>query len=190
MLFLGEVSCNLIFSIIKTSFPLACRSMVIYHICCRKCGPSQAYIGKTVNTLFERFHASGSGHLHPNNVDSALLNYINKSGDPDCAFHFEDVKVLETGRYDQKIRFIESILLKYDRQKPQHLWTQYTTWNCIILVCVQPHFKPLSIFIVLLCNDKNKYWYLLEYSFTCVVSFVSVFWFFYCVLLALNTTNP
>ena len=76
----------------------------------------EAYIGKTVNTLYERFHASGSGHLHPNNVGSALLDHINKSGDPDCAFHFEDVKILETGRYDQEIRFIESILLKYDRQ--------------------------------------------------------------------------
>ena len=84
----------------KDKFPLACRSMVVYHICCRKYGHSQAYIGKTVNTLYERFHASGSGHLHPNNVDSALLNRINKSGDPDCAFHFEDVKILETGRYD------------------------------------------------------------------------------------------
>ena len=70
----------------------------------------------TVNTLYKRFHASGSGHLHPNNVDSAPLNHIKKSRDPDCAFHFEDVKILEAGRYDQEIRFIESILLKYDRQ--------------------------------------------------------------------------
>ena len=112
----------------KDKFPIACRSMVVYHIHCRKCGPSQAYIGKTVNTLYERFHASGSGHLHPHNVDSALLNHINKSTDNDCAFHFEDVKILETGRYDQEIRFMESnafhisirysqsILLKYDRQ--------------------------------------------------------------------------
>ena len=29
---------------------------------------------------------------------------------------FEDIKVLESGRYDQEIRFIESILLKYDKQ--------------------------------------------------------------------------
>ena len=100
----------------KDKFPLSCRSMVIYHICCKKCGPSEAYIGKTVNTLYERFHASGSGHLHPNNTESALLNHINRSGDPDCAFHFDDIKVLDSGRYDQEIRFIESILLKYDRQ--------------------------------------------------------------------------
>ena len=100
----------------KDKFPIACRSMVVYQIHCRKCGPSQTYIGKTVNTLYERFHASGSGHLHPHNVDSALLNHINKSTDPDCAFHFEDVKILDTGRYDQEIRFMESILLKYDRQ--------------------------------------------------------------------------
>ena len=90
--------------------------MVVYYICCKHCGPSQAYIGKTVNTVYERFHASGSGHLHPNNVDSALLQHLNESGDPECAFSFEDVKILEAGRYDQEIRFIESILLKYDRQ--------------------------------------------------------------------------
>ena len=100
----------------KDKFPIAYRSMVVYHIHCRKCGPSQAYIGKTVNTLYERFYASGSGHLHPHNVESSLLNHINKSTDPDCAFHFEDVKILESGRYDQEIRFMESILLKYDRQ--------------------------------------------------------------------------
>ena len=69
-----------------------------------------------VYLLLKSLDFSGSGHLHPNNVDSALLNHINKSGDPDCAFHFEDVKILETGRYDQEIRFIESILTKYDRQ--------------------------------------------------------------------------
>ena len=49
------------------------------------------------------------------NVESALLNHINKSTDPDCVFHLEDVKILEAGRYDQEIRFMESILLKYDR---------------------------------------------------------------------------
>ena len=96
----------------KDRFPIACRSMIVYHIHCRKCGPSQAYIGKTVNTLYERFHASGSGHLHPHNVESALLNHINKSTDPDCEFHFEDVKILETGRYDQEIRFMESIFIE------------------------------------------------------------------------------
>ena len=83
--------------------------MLVYHIHRRKCGPSQAYIGKTVNTLYERFHASGSRHLHPHNVESALLNHINKATDPDCAFHFEDVKILETGRHDQEILFMDSI---------------------------------------------------------------------------------
>ena len=90
--------------------------MVVYYISCRNCGPSQAYIGKTVNTVYERFHASGTGHLHLNNTDSALLRHMSESEDPNCSFHFEDVKILETGRYDEEIRFIESILLKYDRQ--------------------------------------------------------------------------
>ena len=100
----------------KDRFPIACKSMVVYYICCRKCGPSQAYIGKTINSVYERFYASGTGHLNPTNIGSSLLNNINESGDPDCSFHFEDIKILESGRYDQEIRFIESILLKYDKQ--------------------------------------------------------------------------
>ena len=100
----------------KDRLPASCRSMVVYCTCCKKCGPSQAYIGKTVNTLCERFHASRSGHLHPNNIESAHLNHINSCGDPDRAFHFDDVTILDSGRYDQEIKFIESILLKYDHQ--------------------------------------------------------------------------
>ena len=100
----------------KDRFPMACRSMVVYYICCKKCGPSQAYIGKTINSLYERFHASRTGHLHPNNVDSALLKHCIESNDPECSFQFRDVKVLESGRFDDELRYIESILLKYDHQ--------------------------------------------------------------------------
>ena len=101
---------------VKDKFPLACRSMCVYYICCSNCGPSEAYIGKTVNTVHERFHARGTGHLCPTNTDSALLKHISESGDSNCSFNFEDIKILETGRYDEQIRYIESILLKYDKQ--------------------------------------------------------------------------
>ena len=100
----------------KDTFPKSCKSMVVYYKSCRKCGPSAAYIGKTINTLYERFHDSGTGHLHPNNADSALHGHVASSSDQECSFHFEDVKVLETGKWDEQIRFIESILLKYDKQ--------------------------------------------------------------------------
>ena len=100
----------------KETFPKSCKSMVVYYISCRKCGPSAAYIGKTINTLYERFHDSGTGHLHPNNADSALHGHVPSSSDQECSFNFEDVKVLENGKWDEQIRFIESILLKYDKQ--------------------------------------------------------------------------
>ena len=100
----------------KDKFPLSCKSGVVYYIACRNCGPSQAYIGKTINSLYERFYQSGSGHLHANNADSALLKHINISGDPDCCFNFEDIKILDYCKYDERLRFIESVLLKYDRQ--------------------------------------------------------------------------
>ena len=71
---------------------------------------------QTINTLYERFHDSGTGHLHPNNADSALYGHVASLSDQECSFHFEDVKVLETGKWDEQIRFIESILLKYNKQ--------------------------------------------------------------------------
>ena len=100
----------------KDRFPLSCRSLLVYYIECTKCGSSQAYLGKTKNSLYERFFQSGIGHLHPNNANSALLNHLNETDDPDCSFQFENVKVVETGRTDLELRYIESILLKFDKQ--------------------------------------------------------------------------
>ena len=92
--------------------------MVVYYTQRKQCGPSAAYIGKTVNTVYERerFFASGTGHLAPNNQNSALLDHLMSTGDPNCDFVFNDVKILDSGTYDEQIRFIESILLKYDKQ--------------------------------------------------------------------------
>ena len=99
----------------KDKFPLSCQSGVIYHISCKACGPSAAYLGKTINSLYERFHDSSTGHLGPSNTDSALLNHINFSGNPDCGFNFKDIKILDRCKRDEQLRFIESILLKLAR---------------------------------------------------------------------------
>ena len=66
--------------------------MVVYYTKCEKCGPSEAYIGKTINSLYKRFYASGTGHLHPNNKDSPLIKHCLKTGDPECDFNFKNVK--------------------------------------------------------------------------------------------------
>ena len=100
----------------KDRFPLECKSLVIYYSECSQCGPSKAYLGKTKNSLYERFHAPGTGHLAPNNTNSALLNHLCESDNPDCSFKFEDVKILETASNDYQLRYIESILLKYEKQ--------------------------------------------------------------------------
>ena len=100
----------------KDKFPMKCRSMLVYYTQCSVCGPSQAYLGKTKNSIYERFYTSGIGHLAPNNANSALLNHINESVSPHCSFKFEDVKIVETGTFDEQIRFIESILLKHEKQ--------------------------------------------------------------------------
>ena len=90
--------------------------MLVYYTECSVCGPSQAYLGKTKNSVYERFFTSGIGHLAPNNANSAVLSHLNESANPSCSFNFDDIKIVETGSSDEQIRFIESILLKHDKQ--------------------------------------------------------------------------
>ena len=100
----------------KDRFPLKCKSLIVYYSECSQCGPSKAYLGKTKNSLYERFYASGTGHLAANNGNSALLNHLCESENPNCSFNFDDVKILETAKHDLQLRYIESILLKYEKQ--------------------------------------------------------------------------
>ena len=52
------------------------------------------------------FFASGTGHLSANNKNSALIDHMVKIGNSECDFVFDDVKILDTGSYDEQIRFI------------------------------------------------------------------------------------
>ena len=99
----------------KDKLPLSCRSGVVYYTQCEKCGPSAAYVGKTKNTLHERFYSS-SGHLHPSSSNSALLGHFDRTGDPECEFIFNNIKILDSAKYDFKLRYVESIILKYEKQ--------------------------------------------------------------------------
>ena len=100
----------------EDKFPLKCKSLVVYYSECSQCGHSKAYLGKIKNSLYERFYASGTGHLAPNCANSALLNHLCESENPKCSFNFKDVKILETARNDLQLRYMESILLKYEKQ--------------------------------------------------------------------------
>ena len=52
---------------VKDFIPKLWSSHVVYKINCDSC--NEFYIGKTINTLYERFHTGkNSGHLHPENV--------------------------------------------------------------------------------------------------------------------------
>ena len=44
-----------------------------------------------------------------------VIGHVASSSDEECSLHFEDFKVLETGKWDEQIH-IESILLKYNKQ--------------------------------------------------------------------------
>ena len=87
----------------------------MYYIECCKCGQSAAYIGKTKNTLFERFYGS-NGHLNPKTQKSALIDHVMGSGDPECSFDFDSIKLLDSASADYRLRIIESVYLKFDKQ--------------------------------------------------------------------------
>ena len=99
----------------KDCFPLKCKSGIVYSIQCNKCGQSAAYIGKTKNTLFERFYGS-NGHLNPRTQKSALIDHVVSTGDPECNFEFNTIKILDNCDVDYRLRIIESIYLKFDKQ--------------------------------------------------------------------------
>ena len=99
----------------KDRFPLKCASGIVYHIQCSKCGQRAAYIGKTKNTLYERFYGS-NGHLNPGTDKSALLDHLTASGDPECSFDFDSIKLLDGDKFDFRLRIIESLYLKFDKQ--------------------------------------------------------------------------
>ena len=90
----------------KDTLPLSCKSGVVYFSQCKKCGPSMAYLGKTKNTLHERFFLSGSGHLNDRNNSSVFLDHLLESDDPECEFCFEDIKIIDTCDNDYRLRTI------------------------------------------------------------------------------------
>ena len=96
--------------------PLECRSGVIYYTKCKKCGPSAAYLGKTKNTVYERFYGS-NGHLNAKTGNSALHLHISETGDPECEFIFRDLEILGSCSYDLRLRYMESIMLKPGRNQ-------------------------------------------------------------------------
>ena len=95
----------------KDKMPLESRSGVIYYTKCKKCGPSAAYLGKTKNTIYERFYGS-NGHLNTNTRNSALHQHTSETGDPECGFVFEDIKILGSCSHEFRLRYMESIILK------------------------------------------------------------------------------
>ena len=100
----------------KDVLPLECRSGVIYYTKCKKCGPSAAYMGKTINTVYERFYGA-NGHLNAKTKNSALHGHISETGDPECGFVFEDIEILGSCSHDLRLRYMESIMLKLGRKQ-------------------------------------------------------------------------
>ena len=94
----------------KDQLPLKCSSGVVYYICCKSCGPSQAYIGKTINTVHERFYGA-NGHLNPSTKKSALLEHLGKGISDQCEFDVNTLKIIDRCEYDLKLRYAESIHL-------------------------------------------------------------------------------
>ena len=89
----------------KDVLPFECKSGVIYYIKCKKCGPSAAYMCKTINTIYERFYGS-NGHLNARTQNSALHLHISETCDPECEFVFKDTEILGRCSHDLRLRYI------------------------------------------------------------------------------------
>ena len=110
----------------KDKLPIKCiyttlllySSGVVYKIQCEVCGPSAAYVGKTVNTLHERFYGP-NGHLNPSTKKSALLEveHIGLDVHPLCEFNTNKIKIIDACNGDLKLRFVESVHLKHSKQR-------------------------------------------------------------------------
>ena len=58
--------------------------------------------------MYGQFFA-GTGLLSANNENSALIDHMVKTNDPECDFVFEDVKILDFTSYNEQIRFMLKI---------------------------------------------------------------------------------
>ena len=99
----------------KDNFPLKCNSSVVYKIECESCGSSATYVGKTINTIHERFYGANE-HLHPSTKSTALLDHLAANVTPTCEFNTNNIKILDACTGDLKLRFAESIHLKHSKQ--------------------------------------------------------------------------
>ena len=97
----------------KDKLPINSLSSVVYKIQCDVCGPSAAYIGKTINTIQERFYGA-NGHLNPSTKKSALLEHLMSDISPKC--NINTLEVIDKCSGDLKLRFEESIHLKLGKQ--------------------------------------------------------------------------
>ena len=99
----------------KDKFPLKCSSSIVYKIECESCGSSATYVGKTINTIHERFHGT-NGHLHPSTKSTALLEHLAEKISPNCEFNSDNIKILDSCTGDLRLRYAESIHLKHSKQ--------------------------------------------------------------------------
>ena len=72
-----------------------------------------AYVGKTINTLHERFHGN-NGHLNPATKSSPLLEHLAPDANPKC--EFKTKKHQNSCNSDFRFRYAESIHLKLSKQ--------------------------------------------------------------------------
>ena len=99
----------------KDRLPLKCSSNVVYYISYKSCGSRHAYIGKTINTVYERFYGA-NGHLNPLTKKSALLEHLTQDVSPTCEFDISTIKILDRCGDDLRLRFAENIHLKLGKQ--------------------------------------------------------------------------
>ena len=97
---------------VKDRLPTSWSSHCVYKIHCQAC--NACYIGKTVNTIHERFlTGKETGHLHPENWKSPLKQHARDN--PGHSFSFEDVTIVDRS-HDKDLLFIKESLCILDER--------------------------------------------------------------------------
>ena len=128
-------------------------SSVVYQVKCEACGPSTAYVGNTVNIIYERFYVS-NGHLNPITKASALLEHLALNLNPKCEFNTSNIKILDSWSNEPLLRYAESTHLKFSKQTLNTQKTFYSSTSYLV-ECTCVCLILLMLVIVNVCYDLS-----------------------------------
>ena len=96
---------------VKDVIPIQWKSHVVYELSCDACNAS--YIGKTVNTVRERFIVGANAHLKFTGQQYQSPFKLHLSENPTHSFDIDNVQILDTSPHNIDLETKESLYISY-----------------------------------------------------------------------------